>query len=100
MLWEINRNLEQVNAKLDRLIALFVLIQKRELDDARRKAIARSEVRREIYNLCDGTKTVQDIAKRLGKSLPHISKELAFLEEVGLVRPIEVGRKKYYERII
>jgi len=100
LLWQINKNLEEISAKLDRVISLLTLTQKRELEEFKDKIIGRSSIRMEIYNLCDGTRTVQEIAKRVGKSLPHVSSVLSVLEQAGLVISKEVGRKRYYERVI
>lgn len=100
LLWQINKNLEEISVKIDRLISFFEFSQKQQLMDFKEKALGRSEVRREIYGLCDGTKTVQDIAKRVGKSVPHISQELSILEEAGLIVAREAGRKRYYMRVV
>lgn len=100
LLWQINKNLEEISAKFDKVISLLEFSKKRELEKFKEEVIGRSMIRKEIYNLCDGTKTVQDLAERLEKSLPHISKELATLEQAGLLMVKEVGRKRYYEKVI
>jgi len=100
LLWEINKNLEEISAKLDRLITLFELVQRRRLEEIKERILGRSEITKEIYGLCDGTRTVQDIAKRVQISLPNISGILKKLVEAGLIKVRKVGRKRYYERII
>ena len=100
LLWQINKNLEEISSKIDKLISLYEFAQKHELERFKEKVLGRSRIRREIYGLCDGTKTVREIAQRVGKSMPHVSMVLTTLEEAKLVKPKEVGRKKYYVRIV
>lgn len=100
LLWQINKNLEEISAKLDRAISLLTLTQKREIEEFKDKIIGRSSIRKEIYDLCDGTKTVQEIAKMVGKSIPHVSNILSILAQAGLVISKDMGRKRYYERAI
>ena len=100
MLWKINKNLEEISSKIDKLISMYEFTQRHEIERFKDKVLGRSKVRREIYSLCDGNKTVQEIAQRVGKSMPHVSKELTVLEEAKLVKPREVGRKKYYVRLV
>jgi len=100
MLWQIGKSLEEISSKLDRLIYLHEFTQKHELERFKEKILGNSEIRREIYGLCDGTKSVRQIAQRVGKSMPHVSQVLTKLEEAKLVRPKGVGRKKYYIRTV
>jgi DNA-binding transcriptional ArsR family regulator len=100
LLWSANKNLEEISAKLDRLIFLYEFSQKRKLKKFKEDVIGRSNIRKEIYNLCDGTKTVNELSKLIRKSLPHTSKELAVLEEAGIITSKDVGgRKKYYVKV-
>ena len=100
LLWQINKNLEEISVKLDRVIHLLTLAQKHDLEEYKVKIIGKSSIRKEIFNICDGTKTVQDIAKMVGKSIPHVSNILSFLAQAGLVISKDVGRKKYYDKVI
>jgi DNA-binding transcriptional ArsR family regulator len=52
--------------------------------------------KRKIYDLCDGKRTVNDIASALGQTQPNVSQHLASLLESGLVLYDELGGKKYY----
>lgn len=100
LLWEINKNLAEISTKIDILISLYEFSQKHELENYKENVLGRSTIKREIYNLCDGTKTVTDIAQRLEKSMPHISMMLSELEESKLIKANVSGRKKYFIRIV
>ena len=62
--------------------------------------LGRSELRRKIYESCDGAKTVREIAQEVGKSLPHVSMEISHLEVSGLIKARRIGKNKYYEKVI
>jgi len=100
LLWRINKNLEEISYKLDRLISMYEFSQQHELERLKQEELGRSTIRREVYDLCDGTKTVRDIARRTEKSIQQVSMVLSTLEEAGLVKSRKVGRKKYYIRIL
>lgn len=100
LLWRINKNLEEISSKIDRLISVYEFSRKHDLERNKDRVLGKSKIRREIYSLCDGTKTVQEIARRVDKSMPQVSKELTVLEEAKLVKPNTVGRRKYYVRMV
>ena len=100
LLWNINKNVEEISAKIDRLISLYEFAQKHDLEKFKEEVLGRSKIRGAIYGLCDGTKTVNEISRSIGKSLPHTSKELTVLEDAGLIRSRDIGRKKYYVRVV
>jgi len=52
--------------------------------------------KRKVYDLCDGKRTVNDIASELKLTQPNVSQHLSSLLESGLVLYDEVGGKKYY----
>ncbi|MBU7036701.1 MAG: winged helix-turn-helix transcriptional regulator [Theionarchaea archaeon] len=99
VLWQINKNLEEISIKIDQLISLYRFVQEHELECFREKVLGKSKIRREIYGMCDGTKTVQEIARRANRSIQHVSMILKTLERGRLIESREVGKKKYYIRI-
>jgi DNA-binding transcriptional ArsR family regulator len=52
--------------------------------------------KRKVYDLCDGKRTVNDIAAELKLTQPNVSQHLSSLLESGLVLYDEIGGKKYY----
>jgi len=100
LLWKILKTLEDISGKMDRMISLVEFSQKRELEFLIKEAIGKSEVRREIYELCDGTRSVREIADILRKSVPHVSIQIAELEKAGIVKARRVGKEKYYQKAL
>lgn len=52
--------------------------------------------KRKIYDLCDGKRTVGDIASILNQTQPNVSQHLASLLESGLLLYRDEGGKRYY----
>jgi len=100
LLWRILKTLEDISGKIDRLASILEFSQRRELESHIQEVLGKSEVRREIYDLCDGTKSVGEIADILRKSVPHVSIQIAELEKAGIVKARRVGKEKYYQKVL
>ena len=74
--------LEEVLSKMDTLISLTRLSQKQTIQLAMKSL---SNLEQDIYSVCDGTRTVSEISKTLGKSIEETSMYLNKLEREGLV---------------
>lgn len=90
--------LKEISSKLDDVISLLKLGQKSTIEMAKNRLLA-SSLRSKIYNLCDGKKTVSEIAKELRRSQPLISRYLKELEDGGLIKPKRKGKSVYYVRL-
>lgn len=97
LLSRIDMRLEEISSKLSTLISLAKLSQKQAIQVMMKRL---SKVEQDVYSLCDGTRTVSDISKTLGKSIQQISMYLNKLEEEGLVVSTKKGKRKYYEGVI
>lgn len=100
MTWRILKTLEDISGKLDKLIDLTELGLSSQFLAIKERVLSGSELRREIYELCDGERTVRNIADVLQKSISHVSQELATLQEARLVKAKRIGKEKYYQKII
>lgn len=98
--WNMHKTLEEISGKLDTLISLIKLGQKRELTSLKEQILGSSKVRREIYRLCDGEKTLNEISKIANQKLPNISREISYLEATGLITVKRIGQNKYPQRNI
>lgn len=97
--WTQAKTLEEISAKLDRIIALLETSLRGELI-ATAARILKSESKREIFELCDGKRSVQKIGQILNKSVQNVSIQLGELEKAGLVRPRQVGRERFYFKVV
>jgi DNA-binding transcriptional ArsR family regulator len=100
LLWRILKTLDDISGKIDRMISILEFSQKRELESRIKEAMGKSEIRKEIYELCDGTRSVREIARILGKSVPHVSIQISELEKTGIVKAKRVGKEKYYQKVL
>jgi DNA-binding transcriptional ArsR family regulator len=94
--------LKSINAKLDRLDDLQNLLragQKLSLDESKASVLGSSNLRREIYKLCDGEHTVSEISHAIAKSMPVVSQVLSQLELAGLVAEKREGKMRYYQKL-
>jgi predicted transcriptional regulator len=53
-------------------------------------------LRKQVYDLCDGTNSVRGIASLVKKSIQQVSKNLTILENAGLIKEERRGKEKYY----
>jgi len=94
-LWDINKNLEAILKRLDRLIALAEISNRGQIEELKDKVLS-SESRQDIYALCDGKTSVGQIAKILRKTIYNVSSQLIGLDRAGLVLVTRKGKEKYY----
>ena len=57
-------------------------------------------VRKEVYDLCDGTHTVMELASILNRHPSQVSKALKALQKAGLIKVTRDGNTKKYVRIV
>lgn len=91
--------LEQGDAETRRLLQKILSVLKLANSEAilkAKEAILKSEMKKKIYELCDGKHTVSDIASELTTTQPNVSQHLSGLLESGLVLYDERSGKKYY----
>lgn len=102
---EIKEQLEDVKGVLNTLVSLFKAANYKAIEQTKLESL-KTEVRKKIYDLCDGNRSVQQIAqevepqKPLKQSQPLVSYHLAILTSQGLVNyRAETGQKYYYKTL-
>ncbi len=98
--WQILQTLQDISGKLDKLINLSQLGQEKELTIMKDQILGRSQIRRKIYNFCDGELTVNEIAKKIGQKLPNVSTEITLLKDSGLITIKKSGKNKFPQKVI
>lgn len=101
--YQILQALNRIERKMDRLddIAnLLKIAQKDTIEQTKHEMLAKSPFRHSVYALCDGTRTVSEIAKSVGKSMSQVSQAISQLQQAGLVVEQRVGKIKYYKGVI
>ncbi len=95
--------LTDMNAKLDKLddlLNVMKISQKTSIEATKAELLAKSKLRRDVYKLCDGRRSVSEIAEALGKSISLVSQVISQLQEAGLIAEERVGKTRYYDRVI
>jgi|SRR5208282_5993663 len=92
--------LNSVDSKLDDLVNIMKAGQKTSIEATKAQLLSKSKMRRDVYKLCDGRRSVSEIAEALGKSISLVSQSISQLQEAGLIAEERVGKTRYYERVI
>ena len=91
--------LEMMQHTLNDIKSILVLLNQDKLAEAKKKILKEGSVKLQIYELCDGTRTLQDIALGIKKSTDYVSSYLTILRREGLIRTLERGGRQVHEQI-
>jgi len=91
--------LDAIERDFQRFLSMFKAINVKELTQTKDE-ILKHELRREIYNLCDGKLTVNEIAGKFKETRQNITYHLGILNSAGLVAFKEDGRERYYYKTL
>lgn len=95
MVEEPSEELRNVRLLLEKILAILKLANNEQILKIK-NSILQSEIKRKIYELCDGKHTVKDIVNALGTTQPNVSYHLSSLLEAGLVLYEDIGGNRYY----
>ena len=97
--------LRGIRSAIDKLASLFKAANYKVIEQVKADAL-KTDIRKKIYDLCDGSRPVTQIAqevepqKPLKQSLPLLSYHLAILTSQGLLNyTVQKGQKYYYKTL-
>ncbi|MFZ3077370.1 MAG: helix-turn-helix domain-containing protein [Candidatus Aenigmatarchaeota archaeon] len=94
---EILLALHKIEYKLQEIVDILKIGNRETINAIQRRALEGSFLRKKIYGLCDGKRSVSQIAKILdNRSVQQISNNMVILQNAGLVKEIRKGKEKYY----
>jgi DNA-binding transcriptional ArsR family regulator len=99
------RELTDMRMQVTALVALYKAVNYDAVEKLKRDAL-KSEARRKVYDLCDGERTVAEIAQLVEPDKPVetskkvISYHLIELEGKGMLAHRDEGRNRYYFRLL
>jgi len=96
---EILLALHRIEDRLQEIAEILRVGHRETIEATQRKVLAGSTLRKKIYELCDGSRSVGQIAQDLGKSIQQVSNNITLLQNVGLIREVRRGKEKRYERV-
>ncbi|MCW4004981.1 MAG: hypothetical protein NWF04_00070 [Candidatus Bathyarchaeota archaeon] len=79
--------------------SLFLLANQENLSKIKRGLLKEGTIKRQIYDLCDGTKTTQDLTQILKKTPEYVGSYISILRREGLIRTAEKDGKQVHEQI-
>ena len=96
----IDNLLRDIQKTLDEIKSLFILANRDKLEKEKKRLLPEGSIKEKICNLCDGTRTISDMAKEIGKDESYVRSYLSNLRIEGLIRSIEKDGKLVHEQII
>jgi len=84
---------------LEEIKAILVLTNQDKLEETKKELLKEGSVKKQIYNLCDGSRTTKEIAEVLKGESGYVSSYLSILRREGLVRTVEKEGKQVHEQI-
>jgi len=102
---EVLRELVDIKAQLTTLVSLYKMANEDTIERLKSELL-KTEIRRKIYDSCDGTKTVAQIAqivdpqKPVETSMKLVSHYLTELESKGMLAHRDEKRQRYYFRTL
>lgn len=91
--------MRKIQRSLEEIKAILTLTNQDKLAEVKKSLLKEGTVKLQVYNLCDRTKTTQDLAQTLQKSTGYINSYLSILRREGLIRTVEKEGKQVHEQI-
>ncbi len=91
--------LKKMHGTLTEIRAILALANEDKLTQAKKRLLPDNSMKLQVYNMCDGTKTSQDIANAIQRPEPSVRAAIANLRNEGLVRSFERDGKQVHEQI-
>jgi predicted transcriptional regulator len=88
--------LHNIEDRLKEIAEVLKVGHKEEIEAAQRQVLEGSPLRKKIYSLCDGNRSVSEIAKTLGKTIQQVSNNIAILQNAALIKEVRKGKQKCY----
>jgi len=91
--------LRRIQRTLEEIRAVLTLTNQDKLAEVKKSLLKEGSIKLQVYDLCDGTKTTQDLAQTLQKSTDYVNSYLSILRREGLIRTAEKDGKQVHEQI-
>lgn len=91
--------LHNIEDRLKEIAEVLKVGHREAIEAAQRKVLEGSPLRKKIYNLCDGNRSVSEIAKTLGKTIQQVSNNITILENAALIKGVRRGKEKCYVKM-
>lgn len=89
-----DEGLDEVKSVLEDIKALLLVANQERLEAVKSDLLKQGSIESQVYELCDGENTIQDISTRMQKSTDYVSAVISNLRRKRLVRTQSRGDKK------
>ena len=89
----------KIQSDLEELKSIIVILNQEELEKKKDKLLPKNSIKKQVYDLCDGSKTISELARSIGKSNEYTGSYLSRLRREGLIRKIKINDEIYHEQI-
>ena len=88
-----------IESLLDDIKALILLTNRDKLEEAKRELLKQGSIELQVYQLCDGESTTEEIAAKIQKTPENARAVISSLRRKGLVKTVDsAGRKVHGQR--
>lgn len=91
--------LERIQSILEEIRSLIVLVNQDKLEKAKENLLKAGSIKEKVYNMCDETKTAEEMAQSLGKENKYVHSYLSILRREGLIRNVVKDGKQVYQQV-
>lgn len=89
----------KIQRDLEELKSIIIILNQKELEEKKKKLLPPNTIKKQIYDLCDGSRNIGEIARKMEKSNEYIGSYLSILRREGLIRKIKINDEIYHEQI-
>jgi hypothetical protein len=89
---------KEIKTLLEDIKALLLLTNQDKLEEMKKKLLKGDSIESQVYSLCDGANTTQDIASKIQKPPEYARAVVSTLRRKGLVRTVERDGKNVHEQ--
>ena len=90
--------LRKISTTLDDIKSILVLTNEKRINEAKKSLLKEGSVKIQVYDLCDGSRSTQEIAQSLSKAVDYVNSYLSILRREGLIRTTEKNGKLIHEQ--
>lgn len=90
---------EKISSDLEELKSIIILLNQTALQEKKKELLPAGSIKEKVYDLCDGSKTISEIATIMDKGNSYVGSYLSRLRREGLIRKIEKDGEIYHDQI-
>jgi len=91
--------LEKIHDTLEEIRSLIILVNQDKLERIKENLVKPGTIKQQIYDMCDETKTIEEMAQSLDKGGGYVRSYLSWLRREGLVRNVVKDGRQVYQQI-